>query len=326
MRLGEVFPDVKGRASASASLYEKEGKTIIENFSVRQYIAGGWGMFFSHPADFTPVCTTELAEAVLAERRFKALGCKIVGFSCDEAESHVKWSADILRVACACRNGELPFLNSVGLDENGGSGPEESPRERRTEKKKPPLLPFPIVADPSRQMAHRLGIIDPRDEMEAKNCHAAGKPVPPAYSVRSCFFISPEMRIEACILYPAVTGRSFGEILRVLQALQVSINSKFLATPANWLPGKSCIVEPALSDDEVLKMMQDSEKEGGGEQKEGVSRAVKNIAEDVKVQRKSPRSTSPSPGASQKTSETKIEHFPLPSGKGYLRFVRGRDV
>ena len=50
---------------------------------------------FSHPKDFTPVCTTELGYMAGIEDEFKKRNCKIIGISVDPVESHVKWKADI---------------------------------------------------------------------------------------------------------------------------------------------------------------------------------------------------------------------------------------
>ena len=59
------------------------------------WIGDGWAIMFSHPKDFTPVCTTELGYMAGIESEFARRNCKIIGISVDPVESHVKWKADI---------------------------------------------------------------------------------------------------------------------------------------------------------------------------------------------------------------------------------------
>jgi len=58
-------------------------------------IGEGWAILFSHPKDFTPVCTTELGYMAGLEPQFAARNCKILGLSVDPVSSHGKWAADI---------------------------------------------------------------------------------------------------------------------------------------------------------------------------------------------------------------------------------------
>ncbi|MFT3935914.1 MAG: peroxiredoxin [Chitinophagaceae bacterium] len=59
------------------------------------WIGEGWAMLFSHPKDFTPVCTTELGYMASIEEEFAKRNCKIIGLSVDPVESHLNWEKDI---------------------------------------------------------------------------------------------------------------------------------------------------------------------------------------------------------------------------------------
>jgi len=60
-----------------------------------EWIGNGWAVLFSHPKDFTPVCTTELGYMAKLQPEFEKRGTKIIGLSVDPVTSHSKWSADI---------------------------------------------------------------------------------------------------------------------------------------------------------------------------------------------------------------------------------------
>ena len=63
--------------------------------SFHDYLGNGWGILFSHPADFTPVCTTELGEVARLKPEFEKRNTKVVGLSVDPVDSHNNWVADI---------------------------------------------------------------------------------------------------------------------------------------------------------------------------------------------------------------------------------------
>jgi len=60
-----------------------------------EWIGNGWAVLFSHPKDFTPVCTTELGAVAKLEHQFAARGAKVIGLSVDPVSNHSKWTADI---------------------------------------------------------------------------------------------------------------------------------------------------------------------------------------------------------------------------------------
>src|SRR5690554_5900676 len=60
-----------------------------------QWVGEGWAILFSHPKNFTPVCTTELGAMAGLEEEFTRRGVKIIGLSIDPVQSHSQWKADI---------------------------------------------------------------------------------------------------------------------------------------------------------------------------------------------------------------------------------------
>lgn len=78
LRLGDIAPDFKAVTT--------EGE-----ISFHEYLGDGWGILFSHPADYTPVCTTEFVAFQKRFEDFKALNCGLIGLSLDQVFSHIKW-------------------------------------------------------------------------------------------------------------------------------------------------------------------------------------------------------------------------------------------
>ena len=82
IRLGDVAPDFTA-------------DTTEGTISFHEWLGDGWGILFSHPKDFTPVCTTELGGFAARKADFDARNTKIIGVSVDDVASHNQWSADI---------------------------------------------------------------------------------------------------------------------------------------------------------------------------------------------------------------------------------------
>ncbi len=82
LQLGSIAPDFTQNSS--------QGKIHFYDF-----IEGKWCLFFSHPADFTPVCTTELGMTAKLKSEFEKRNCKVIALSVDSEESHKKWIPDI---------------------------------------------------------------------------------------------------------------------------------------------------------------------------------------------------------------------------------------
>ena len=69
--------------------------TTEGTLTLHDYLGDGWGVLFSHPKDFTPVCTTELGEVAKLKAEFEKRNVKVLGLSVDPVTDHVEWSKDI---------------------------------------------------------------------------------------------------------------------------------------------------------------------------------------------------------------------------------------
>ncbi len=184
-RIDEVAPDFEARSTQG----------IVRMSDYR----GRWLVFFSHPADFTPVCTSEFLAFQNAAARFEALDADLLGLSIDSLYAHIAWIKDI----------EARFDTRIT---------------------------FPIIEDISMTVARLYGMVHDASATTA--------------AVRSVFFIDPDGYIRAMIHYPMNVGRSVEEILRVLNALQVS-DRNLVATPEGWVPGTPTVLPPPIDQAEA---------------------------------------------------------------------------
>lgn len=118
INLGETFPNL-------------EVETTKGKMKFHDFLGDSWGILFSHPADYTPVCTTELGEAVKSAKEFEKRNVKLIALSCDTVEDHKGWSEDI-------------------KDYSGCAD-----------------VPYPIIADKDRTLAVKLGMLDPAEKDKA---------------------------------------------------------------------------------------------------------------------------------------------------------------
>ena len=82
IRLGDIAPDFKA-------------KTTQGEINFHNWLGNSWGLLFSHPADFTPVCTTELGRTANLKSEFEKRNVKVLALSVDSLDSHSKWVPDI---------------------------------------------------------------------------------------------------------------------------------------------------------------------------------------------------------------------------------------
>src|SRR5215472_18702554 len=91
LRLGDIAPDF-------------EAQTTEGPIAFHDWIGDSWAVLFSHPKDFTPVCTTELGYMAQIKPEFDRRGVKIIGLSVDSTGDHARWAADIEQTQGAAPN------------------------------------------------------------------------------------------------------------------------------------------------------------------------------------------------------------------------------
>jgi alkyl hydroperoxide reductase subunit AhpC len=96
---------------------------------------------------------------------------------------------------------------------------------------------FPLIADPERSVARLYDMIHPAASTTA--------------TVRSVFIIDPDKKLRLTLTYPAAIGRNFNEIVRAIDALQVSAKHG-VSTPVDWQPGTNVIVAGSISTEEAI--------------------------------------------------------------------------
>jgi len=119
VNLGDIFPNFSADTT--------EGRIQFHD-----WLGDSWAILFSHPADYTPVCTTELGRAGQLVPEFKKRGVKMIALSCNDMESHHGWIKDIQSYSTL--DGEFPY---------------------------------PIISDDRRDLAVLLGMIDPVEKDKA---------------------------------------------------------------------------------------------------------------------------------------------------------------
>lgn len=166
--------------------------TTKGSITFSDYAKDKWVVLFSHPADFTPVCTTEMSGFALRKGEFEALNTELMGLSIDSIHAHLAWVNNVRK--------------NTGV-----------------------YLDFPIIADIDMKVSKLYGMLQPNESDTA--------------AVRAVFFIDPKKKVRLVMYYPLNVGRNMDEILRALEALQVSDEHK-VAMPLDWRKGDKVIVPP----------------------------------------------------------------------------------
>jgi peroxiredoxin (alkyl hydroperoxide reductase subunit C) len=116
--IGDKAPDFSAETSMGSIEFPKDYK-------------GKWVVLFSHPADFTPVCTTEFINFAVRHDQFKKLNCELIGLSIDSVYSHIAWARTI--------ENEVEYAGHKNVK-----------------------IPFPIIADLSMDVSNKFGMVQPK--------------------------------------------------------------------------------------------------------------------------------------------------------------------
>ncbi|KTB70945.1 peroxidase [Pseudomonas viridiflava ICMP 13104] len=212
LRLGDIAPDFEQESS--------EGRIRFH-----EWLGDSWGVLFSHPADFTPVCTTELGFTAKLKDEFAKRSVKAIALSVDPVftaklkDEFAKRSVKAIALSVDPVDSHIKWIDDINTTQNT-------------------QVNFPILADADRKVSDLYDLIHPNAS--------------DTLTVRSLFVIDPNKKVRLTITYPASTGRNFHEILRVIDSLQLTDNYK-VATPANWVDGDDVVIVPSIKDEAEIK-------------------------------------------------------------------------
>ena len=200
--------------------------TTLGELDFYDWSQGQWVILLSHPGDFTPVCTTELAEAAKLQPLLKKKNAKILTLSADSVEDHLEWVEVINNYKN--KTTTTDDLKNLLLGIEGDTD-----------------VNFPIISDPDLKVATLYGMYHPKALPNASSLGGENKS-----TIRAVFIIDPKKNIQAMLTYPKNIGRNFNEIVRTLEALQVSSELN-VSTPANWEFGDDVIVSNDVPDEDI---------------------------------------------------------------------------
>jgi alkyl hydroperoxide reductase subunit AhpC len=205
LKIGDTAPDF-------------EANTTQGKIKFHDWIGDHWAILFSHPKDFTPVCTTELGYMAKLQPEFDKRNTKIIGLSVDPVDKHSGWAKDI--------------------EETQGS-----------------KVTYPMIGDDEYKVSKAYGMLP---------AEASGDPAKRTandnQTVRNVFIIGPDKKIKLILVYPMSVGRNFDEVLRVLDALQLTAKHK-VSTPVNWKNGEDVIIAGSVNNDDAKKIYPQGWKE-----------------------------------------------------------------
>ena len=200
--------------------------TTLGELDFYDWSQGQWVILLSHPGDFTPVCTTELAEAAKLQPLLNKKNVKIITLSADSVEDHLEWVKEINNYKNKTTTSD--DLKNLLLGIEGDTD-----------------VNFPIISDPDLKVATLYGMYHPNAKPNAGSFGELNKS-----TIRAVFIIDPKKNIQAMLTYPKNIGRNFNEIIRTLEALQVSSELN-VSTPANWQFGDDVIVSNDIPDEDI---------------------------------------------------------------------------
>ena len=200
--------------------------TTLGELDFYDWSQGQWVILLSHPGDFTPVCTTELAEAAKLQPLLNKKNVKVITLSADSVEDHLEWVEEINNYKNKTTTSD--DLKNLLLGIEGDTN-----------------VNFPIISDPDLKVATLYGMYHPNAKPNAGSFGELNKS-----TIRAVFIIDPKKNIQAMLTYPKNIGRNFNEIIRTLEALQVSSELN-VSTPANWQFGDDVIVSNDIPDEDI---------------------------------------------------------------------------
>ncbi|HZP19559.1 MAG TPA: peroxiredoxin [Bauldia sp.] len=197
LRIGDTAPDF-------------EAESTQGHISFHKWLGDSWGIIFSHPKDFTPVCTTELGAVAKLKPDFEKRNVKVIGLSVDPVDRHHGWAKDIA--------------------ETQGAHPD-----------------FPMIGDPDLKISKLYDMLP-----ASAGDTSEGRTAADNQTVRVVYVIGPDKKIKLSLYYPMTVGRNFDEILRAVDALQLTAKHR-VSTPANWKHGEDVIIAGSVTDEEARK-------------------------------------------------------------------------
>ena len=181
-----------------------------------------WGaLLVSHPADFTPVCTTELAELGKLVKEFEKRGVQPIGLSCDKLAKHEKWEKDVLEF------GKLPGDK----------------------------LPYPVIADADRSIAKKYDMIDPERNLD----DGLPQTVRSVFLVDKNLQLRLLMTYPASTgrvwseVLRAIDSIQLADKHPVGKVQFFTRVADHVATPHGWTPGQKVVVVPGMKTEEAKK-------------------------------------------------------------------------
>jgi len=212
LRLGGVAPDF-------------EADTTQGRIKFYDYLGNDWGLLLCYPDDFTPVATTELVLFSHLQKQFAMRKVKLLVLSTENQP--------------IAENGESAYVpHDDWVNDVNDIGPVP--------------MKFPIVKDRTGELSHLYHILDEEDidNLNADNELTTGA----VFNSRTIYVIGPKWEskhhIRMILQYPYTVGFNTGDVLRIIDALQLS-DSACVRTPANWAAGGDVVVRPSMDDDEA---------------------------------------------------------------------------
>jgi len=258
-----------------------QAQTTEGQIDFHDWIGDSWAVLFSHPKDFTPVCTTELGYMAKIKPEFDRRNVKVIGLSVDSTGDHEGWVKDIEETQGEAPNftadtteGSIDFHEWLG--DSWGilfSHPKDFTPVCTTElgyvaklkpewdKRNVKVLGLSVDSSEnhetwSNDIEETQGtkvnfpLISDPDKKVSDLYDMIHPNASDTVTVRTVFIVGPDKKVKATLTYPQSAGRNFDEILRLVDSLQLSAGYS-VSTPVNWKDGEDVIIQGTVSDEEA---------------------------------------------------------------------------